>query len=338
MQPNYPPGYGQPTYPPAQPQFQPPQYQQAYQPQPQPIPQYPQQVAPAAAAGNLPSGDFADPRGGGGDLMPRVRHLVGRTVIIEPVRIDENAKGLPDSAGNATSRPAAYANLTVVDGGPIEFGDEVKAGRTIRPNTHRIDAPLRIMNMLISNTWLVNAIRDAMPPMGNGLLLGVIEIGTQGNSPFLLTKVSETVTGQDRPDGQQRREAARQLWERIKAGQFTNPTPVLLTPVAGSAYQQQPQMYGPTPQQYQQQPQYAPVNQVSAAPMPQQAPPAPAGLSPGFDPSQCPPGWDAGQWQAIAANPAQTMAIWQNILSQQAQQQQAPAQAQYAAPDSPPPF
>jgi hypothetical protein len=332
---------------PAAPQFQQPQYGQ-------PVAQ------PQGYPGNLPQGDFADPRaGGGGELAPRVRHMVGRTVIIEPLRVDENAKGMPDANGQATSRPAAYANVTVVDGGPIQFGDEIKSGRQIRPNTHVVNAPYRIMNMMISNTWIVNAIRDALPPLGNGLLLGVIEEGQQGNRPFLLTKCETTVNGQDRPDGAQRREAARQLWQQIKAGQFTNPPIALLQPVAGSAYgqqapaqyapqgyQQAPQMYGPTPQQAGYVPaQYAPqgYQQQSIAPntasmvnaaAPVSAPAAaqqqaPAGLPAGFDVTQVPPGWDAGAWQGFAANPQQAAAIWTNVIAQNpAILNQAPAALQ----------
>lgn len=353
QQPQYaPPGYGYPPQGgqpvPMAPQFAPPQ--------PTPQPTY---TPPAAAQHNagLPQGDFADPRVGGGDLAPRIRHLVGRTIIVEPIRIDENAKGLPDNNGNATVRPAAYAHVTVVDGGPILFGDEIKAGRQIRPNTHQVNAPYRIMNMMISNTWIVNAVRDALPPLGNGLLLGVIEEGTQGNRPFLLTKCESNVDGSDRPDGAQRREAARQLWNAIKAGQFTNPTPVLLQPVAGAGYgapmygQPQPQYappmqpgYVPTP--YGQTPigavhpaYAAAVTEPGAAvhaPQPVSAAPtaaATAGLPPGFDVTQCPPGWDAGQWQAFASNPAQATAIWLNVLSQQ---QPAPAAAPQPAPQPDP--
>lgn len=319
MQPNYqqypPQGYGYPPQggaPVSYPQFQPPA----------PTPQQ-------AVAANLPQGDFADPRGaGGGELAPKIRHMAGdvgsqppkrgRTVIIEPIRIDENAKGLPRPDGTVPVNPCAYANVTIVDGGPIEFGDEWKASRQVRPNTHRSDTPLRIMNMMIGNTWIVNAIRDAMPPLGNGLLLGVIETGTQGNNPFLLTKCEVDVMGNDRPDGAQRREAARQLWQQIKAGTFVNPTPTLLVPQqtydpASYATQGAPIYQAPQPVNTALSPQpWVPQQPIQQAPAPQGA-----GLPPNFDVSQPPPGWDAGAWAPFAANPAQAAAIWTNVLAQQ---------------------
>ncbi len=354
QQPGYPAGYGQPA-----PQSVPPNYggyAVPNAPQPQPAASLPQ---------NLPQGDFADPRTAGGELTPKIRHMAGdiqaqppkrgRTVIIEPLKIDEQAKGLPRPDGTVPINPCAYVNLTIVDGGPIEFGDEWKASRQVRPNTHQVNTPFRCMNMMIGNTWIVNAIRDALPPLGNGLLLGIIETGTQGNNPFLITKCEVDVMGQDRPDGAQRREAARQLWAQIKAGAFTNPTPTLLVPLSTYAPQGQPQpAYGPP--QYQQAPQQvygAPQGYVMPAqPEPsyaQQAPiqpqtasmvnaAAPAGLPPGFDVTQVPPGWDAGAWQPFAANPAQAAAIWANVLSQQGQPAQQPVDPNgqpYAAQGNP---
>lgn len=347
--PNYqqPPGINQPQYyTPNQyvvPQFVPPQHQ----PQPAYAP-----PAPAPAA-NLPQGDFANPRVGGGDPEPRIRHLNGRTVIIEPLRIDENAKGMADASGVAAVRPALYAHVTVVDGGPIAFGNEVKGGSEIKPNDRQVSVPYRINNMIITNTWIVNACRDALPPIGNGLVLGVIVRGTQGNNPFLLNECEKHTDGSPRPDGAQRREAARQLWNAIKAGQFANPTPVLLQPVAGSAYAAAnpyaaPQGYGqpvnpvstvpaaPQPAPYVEQypGQHQQAQAMNAAAIASGTQPAPvASLPPGFDVTQCPPGWDAGQWQAFAANPAQATAIWTNVLQQQQAGQQQPAPAGAPQPD-----
>lgn len=358
MQPNYPAGYGQYAQPapsnvppnyggyvvPNAPQFQPPQYA----PQQQPT------AAPQPIATSLPEGDFSDPSRGG-ELSPKIRHMVGRTVIILPKRIDENAKGMPQPGQEAQTRPCLYADVIVVDGGPIVFGNEINAGRETKPNTHMVNAPYFVRNLMINNTWIVNSCRDALPPLGNGLMLGVIEEGTQGNRPYLLTTVDKHVDASDRHDGAQRRQAAQQLYAAIRAGQFTNPTPTPLTPQPGSTYQsQQPQaQYGgpvqpgqwaggpyptATPAQYSQvappiQPQTTSmVNAVSAvpAPQPQSAPPAAMSVSlpPGFDVTQCPPGWDAGAWQAFAGNPQQATAIWQNVFAQQ----------QHAAPASAPPM
>lgn len=341
MQPNYqppvyPPGYAQPApqqappgygYPvqggapvPMAPQFQPPQYAQ--------LAPVPAQSAPQPGAG-LPDGEFTDPSRGG-ELSPKIRHMVNRTVIIEPLRIDETAKGMPQPGKEAEVRPCLYAHVTIVPGGidksgaplgPVEFGDEIKGGRQTRPNTHVVNAPYRVTNLMINNTWIVQACRDALPPFGNGLMLGVIERGTQGNEPFLLTKVAEHVDGSERPDAAQRLAAAKQLWAQIKAGQFTNPTPTQLQPVAGSAYAQPAPAYQQPPQ-YAAPTQYAPAPQgypaTPAYPVPAQpAPPSTPGVPPGFDVTQCPPGWDVGAWSGFAANPQQAAAIWANIFAQQ---------------------
>lgn len=336
------PGYGQPAAPMA-PQFQPPQYAQPA----------PAQSAPQPGAG-LPDGEFTDPSRGG-ELSPKIRHMVNRTVIIEPLRIDETAKGMPQPGKEAEVRPCLYAHVTIVPGGIdksgaplglIEFGDEIKGGRQTRPNTHAVQAPYRVTNLMINNTWIVQACRDALPPFGNGLMLGVVERGTQGNEPFLLTKVAEHVDGSERPDAAQRLAAAKALWAQIKAGQFANPTPTQLQPVAGSAYAQPAPAYQPQPAQYggpiqpgmvptpygpaptsTVHPAYAaavapPGAQQYGQPV-QSAPPAaapssaPVGLPPGFDVTQCPPGWDAGAWSGFAANPQQAAAIWANIFAQQ---------------------
>ncbi len=332
----YPPQGGAPVPYPTQPQFQQPVYPQGQTMAQQYDRPQDQQIPPQPGLANLPQGEFEDPRVRGGELAPKVRHLAGdvqaqppkrgRTVIILPLKIDENAKGLPRPDGTVPINPCAYVDLIVVDGGPIEFGDEWKASRQVRPNTHRTDAPYRITNTMIGNTWIVNAIREAMPPLGKGLLLGVLETGTQGNNPFLITTCETDAVGQERPDGAQRREAARQLWQLVKAGQFTNPPVVPLQPAPGSAYAQ-PTGYAPQtqPQYAQPQPQYgAQAYGPTHTPQPR---PASAGLPPDFDVTQPPPGWDAGAWQPFAANPTQAAAIWAQVFAsgQMGQPQQAPA-------------
>lgn len=336
MQPNpYPPQY-QPA-PPAN--FIPPQYpaQQAGYPT-----QQQQYGAPAAPDNGDPFGDPSR----GGTLAPRPRHLVGRTVIFECLRVDENSKF------EGQTRPVAYAHMTVVDGGRIEFGDEIKSGRQTRPNTHSIDAPARFANVMISNTWIVNAIRDELPPLKRGLLLGVIVEGKQGNHPYLLTKVTADENGNERPDGEARRAAALNLWRAHESGQWQSPVPQPLAPAGpppgavnygyaqqtanmgynagqGFAYgqgQYVPQQYAQpqsAPQQYPAQyPTGAMVEQQAMQPYsapPAQQQPAPSMLGvPGaaFDVNTPPPGWDAAVWNGFT--PDQRAAVW-------ARQQQQPA-------------
>ena len=242
------------TYPPQQPLQYDPRYANApaYQ-QPAP-PQYggapaPQQSAPPMGGQALPTSAPALGQSGrtGGATAPAPRHLVGRTVIFEPIRIDETTTA-KDNAGNMVSRPTAHYNLTVVDGGPLQYGDNRDHDVSKQHGmTFEVDTPCRFVGVSSDRFGIVNEVRDAIA-RGDLASVGVIVQGTQGNRPFLVTKPGRDLDGKDRPDGDQRFAAATELWSRIFAKDLAwNPTPRSL--VAPPSQQPAQVSYQPQPAQ-----------------------------------------------------------------------------------------
>jgi hypothetical protein len=296
-------------------------------------PQYAPQAAPQAMPAPA-APQFIDPSGGG-MMAPLARHLVGRTLVIEPIRVDDNAKY------QGQAKPVAYANILVVDGGPIEYGDS--QDRNLAHNdpkrrpTHRVNTPCYFRNAMVPNEQLVNSVRGAL---GMGALLGVIQQGTQGQQPYLLTKVERDVLGNERPDAAQRRQLAADTYARLQAGDPLN-QPVLLTPAAvppQPAPTAGPQFYGPTNAQAGYAPTvYAPQGAaafgygqpgyVQNYAAPQSAPPVPAPLA-AHDTSMPAPGWDASMWTQMT--PDQRAQIW----AQYAPQLQVQSQPQGGVPIS----
>lgn len=282
------PNYQQ--YAPAQPAYGQPPVQQQYAPQQPPMGG--QGIAPPAPA-------LGDGGKQGGVRAPKPRHLVGRTVIIEPLRVDETA--MDTSVNPPVNRPEAYFNLTVVDGGPLRYGDnQDRDPAKQRPNTHEVDTPCRFTGVNDRGSQIVAAVREALSNNEAGRL-GVIQQGTMGNRPFMLTKCSTDVEGNARPDGQQRHDAAMALWGKIWADkhaapgaprQFVSPEPrSLVAPAAPQGYGAPPQVnYGP-PQQPPTQPQYAAPVPPAYAPQPAQSPYMPQGYATPNDGAGVPQGY-----------------------------------------------
>lgn len=260
-------GYGY-AYPPAgqQPQYGAPQgtpwMPPAYGGAPAGTP--PQQPAPAPQFGGQglpttppPLGQSAR-TGEGGPKSPQPRHLIGRTVIFEPIRIDETTT-VKNDAGQDVSRPTAYYNLTVVDGGPLTYGDnrsqkiDEQHGMTLETQV-----PARFLNCQSDRWGIVQEIRDTMA-RGELASVGVIvqgTKGTKGSPPFLVTKCARNLDGSERPDGDERFAAATQVWNAIFSKTFTSPEPrSLVAPPTAAAPQVQYQPTAPAgyaSQQYQQ--------------------------------------------------------------------------------------
>ena len=297
---------------------------------------------PAAPAATMPSWDNAEDPSGFGGLFARPRHLVGRVVIYIPKRVDNNAKGMD---GNAKATPNVHGDLIVVDGpSPLLFGDKLKQGGVVeRPNTHSVTVPAFFANVIVGEQEVAKALARAVPPMGNGLMVGVITRGTQGNNPFLL----QTLEMND-----PRRAFARQVYEAYANKTWTPPEFVEIAPTPGSAYNAQaqpPQTPGPQPQQWSQpQGMGGQVTQWGPQPgqMPASAPPAvnpaqwmqPQGgapqapaqqAAPATDDASLPvaPNWDPNQWAALpSVNKRQ---VWDAI---NAMNQQAPQPGNMAGP------
>jgi hypothetical protein len=282
------------TYP-AQPQY-PPGYSPTAYPAP-PQGGYPAAVAQAAPAPNG-ADPFSDPSGGGA-AGPHLRNLDGCTVIVKPNRVDESAQF------KGQSRPTAYYDMVVVDGGTRTFGENLDTGS---PATHRFTAPAYFRNVMGGSVAVVDICRNNP----GGLVVGVVQRGTQGNRPWLVTKTHVDVNGNDRPDGDARRAAARDLWFRIQSGEVGVTTPELLAPGTGAPAQAYVNYANASahpagqPQPALQYPGQPVVYQPASAQQPVSSAPVagPAELPP-------PPGWDAQSWGNFP--PEAKAGIWQQI-------------------------
>ena len=224
---------------------------------------------------------FADP-GRSGGAQPRGRNLVGRTCVWQVTSVDRNAKGL---AGEKKTN--VYANLMVLDGGPLEYGDNQSHDPSEqRPATHRVDTPAYFPGVIIGESEMVRALADLDPTFAqNSLCLGVVVRGTTGNFPFMITKVGMNLDKTPRPDAAERTRRAASFWAAFTAGTWTPPVPVEIRPSAPQGtmaqYVSTPVVETQTPPQFSQGQQPAPaVDPAYAAWLASQrpsVPPAPAG-------------------------------------------------------------
>lgn len=334
--------------------------QQTYAPQQYPA--YPQQQYPAPAAAPapaptqgaaLPAVPPPPPRlstGGSGGAWPKMRNLVDRLIIVEPIRVDETAT---DKAGK--SRPEAYFHLTVCNGGPLRYGDSEEEGSP-RPHTHEVDTPVRFTNVNSYSYGFVQAVRDGLAA-GEPGRIGVVQRGTMGNKPYLITRPGTDVLGNARPNGDALFAEGMAIWTKIwnaKHGgePFVSPTPRSLVAAPAQPAPQVSYQQPAAAQQYAQygvanpyqpltsheaaagvaQPAYQPQQQYAYAPQqPQQGytpgtvPPQPAAPTP----AQLPPGVEA--WLASLPAEQQAGARAQFL----AQQGGAAAQQQPAGPAGP---
>jgi hypothetical protein len=269
------PQYQQPQgYAPQAPYQQPPQ---GYAPQQPPQPSYPQQIPaapqqPAYGGGQGVAPPMPTPSDGvqvGGTMSPKMRHLLGRTVIIEPKRVEETGVG-----DDGKPRYEAYFDLTVVDGGPLQYGDNQDRLKpeNNRPNTREVETPYRFTGCSDNGFGFVQAVRTALDS-NEAAKIGVVEQSTVGRRPYVLTMTSAHHDGSDRTDGRARFDAAMALWAKIWADrhaapgaprQLVSPEPrnLVAPPPAAAA---QPQINYGAPAQ----PSYAPQpQQAYAATMP----------------------------------------------------------------------
>jgi hypothetical protein len=275
---------------------------------PQPVQMAPGQqfVQPQMQQGQAPAVPglaFQDPSRGVGSGTPAPRHLLGRTIIMVPKRVDENAKY------DGQSRPNAYVDLYVIDGGPITYGDsEDKANP--RPPTHTVATPCFFPNVMIGNDAFVSEVRSKLGPNGQptGLSVGVV-VKPQGKRYYAMTPCSTDENRNDRPDGDARRQAAQDIYMRHQSGEWTPPVP---TPLGQVAPPQAPQVnysQPPQAQQFNYAPQSAPPVQqgwpVTDAAQQQ----APQGVPGSMPPA---PGWEANPaWLQFTQE--QQMSIWQSV-------------------------
>lgn len=238
--------YPQPGYPqahqmahggyPAQPGYAPQGVPQQYAP----APQYGAPAAPANIGQGIPTPPPPMPQlhdGGssGGAASPKMRHLVNRTIIVIPKRIDDSKINTEQGSQNyGKPQPEAYFDLVVVDGGPLRYGDnQSRDPSKQRPNTHEIDTPCVFRGANDYGFGFVQAVREALDS-GEAGRVGVVQQGTRGNFPYLITKCGVDVEGNARPDGDARFAAAMELFGKLWRDQhaapnapreFVNPTP-----------------------------------------------------------------------------------------------------------------
>jgi hypothetical protein len=290
-----------------------------------------------------PQGDvdpFAPIPATGGSGLPGARHLEGRVIIVKPIRVDETTLGFDKK----TPAPTLIADIIVVDGGPLVYGDQVNnAGQQLKPPTHRIETPCMFRGWLDSHPFIVGPCRD-MLRAGQPVTVGIIERGTQGNRPYFLVETHTDVDRKPRTDPSfaARRTNAINLFNAFQTGQWKSPEPVELNPQPAAAPAVAQPWGGLSAQQFTQnaqafnQPAQAPAQgwgaqPAAAAPLAGQqawqatasaqapAPVAPAGPAM-RDLSQPAPGFE-GFWSTFTET--QKMQIWQ--AQPQAQQQPAPA-------------
>lgn len=255
------PQYGQPY--PGMPQ-QPPQAPQSYPgatvtyPAP-PVPQQPPSPVTSPAGGGQALGPGAAPAlvnnsQSGGTVAPKARHLVGRTVIIEPVRMQ---RAMNQETNEEVDE--AVFHLTVVDGGPLQYGDnQSKNASKRRPNTHEVATPCRFTAVSDMGWGFTSVVRDALDA-GQPARVGVIEVSPHGKNPYKLYSCEVLPDDNPRPDGQRRFQVATELWNKIwqdkhaapgAPRQFVSPEPRSLVAPPAGAQQPQPQVnYGAPAQQ-----------------------------------------------------------------------------------------
>lgn len=263
---------------------------------------------------------FVDPDAPGAVLAPAIRELEGRTVFVQPERIDYQVPGV---GKDAKPQDRITATITVCDGGPLYFGSKQQPVPT--PATHVIQTPATFTGVFISQQNIVASLKKALPSQANpnaGVVLGVIQRGqtaTVGNNaPWNLVALE----GND-----PRRHQAGAVLSAIVQRTFVNPEP---TPLQGAPAQPQghvanPQSFtqaGGNPQvQYPQQPTQPQgtgpggFHMPNATPQPQSAPPAPA--APAMTYEQ----WLATQQPAQPSIPAApqgwTEDIWRGLTDEQ---------------------
>jgi hypothetical protein len=213
---------------------------------------------------------FADPSAVGG-TRPAIRDLVGRVVVIRPTRYEPSAPAV--KPGETQER--VTADILIVTGGPLEFGGNLVTAN--KPHTHRVQTPYLAKGVYISNTNIVNSVKDMT---GKAPVLGRVAIGvtnTPGNNaPYNLLTVAQT---------EPEYALAGQLYAQVLNDTFVNPTPETIgaAPVAAPA-----QNVGQLQQQIAQA-----TTQVQAG--------GPVPAAPTLDPAAAFQAWLASQQQTVPA-------------------------------------
>lgn len=244
---------------------------------------------------------FDDPAPIGG-ARPRPRDMVNRTVFVQPLLVE---RVLKPGTKTGEMQDRITANVTVIDGGPLDFGGTPEKDVPV-PHTMRVAVPFTAEGVFISQVNIVQALRRALPsaarPQG-GIVVGFLEFGKQSDPqksvPINLSEIQPT---------DPRRAAAGAVLQSIISGTFVNPEPVEIVAAAAPPAAPTPAMDpGYTAYLAAQQQQAAlgapPVDpQYAAYLAAQQAAAAPAPAIP------TPPGWSPEVWKTLTLAQQQSIA------------------------------
>lgn len=277
----------------------------------------------------------------GGEPRPSISELNGRLVVLVPHRIDESTVDTFSKVEPKPAKPTLYADVIVLDGGPLNYNAAPKASPPRPYPTHVVQVPAEFLNLTLQHPNIVNSCRGAV---GRGIVQGIIEQGissTPGNNaPWNLAKLAE---------GDPRRQIV-QAYVQGKANGTARPNQP--QPLNAAPQQPVPSPYLPQPQAVQNvqpqmtQPQFGqPQPMMPAAQGFAQAQQAPMQPQPQYGQPQAP--WNpAAQQFAQPAQQAYQMpddapvpgfeAIWPTLTPEMKQQVRAQAGQQQQAPQGQP--
>lgn len=287
-----------------------PQYQQyptqtgypAYPQAPQSYPQAPQQVQPPQQSQFVMPNMVEPTGGGGGDIAPLPRHLIGRAVIILPTAYDPNNK-----TPNGGIKPRATVDFVVANidpqGNPlppIEYGDSQARDSTARPNCLRLDAPVAEF----TGAWWTNdqVVKALAPLVGSGnIMLARLRLGDSTNRPPLLEPLAQDDVA---------RQALSAAWQQrtLQPGSLKRSVGAGITEINGGPPARQPADPAQVAQQYGSAAQQA---HYGGPPMPPQPgaqvhypmPPQPGqGPAAGMPAAAAQAGWTQAAWDAAPPN------------------------------------
>lgn len=147
--------------------------------------------------------------GGDFDVTPQARDLIGRLLIVKPVKFEaQRLTGFDDekNPGQKKRQDTVWADVLVLDaghlgltGGILEYGGDGKA----KPNTDRITTPAFFPSVLFGQSLIVAFLKSEMDDATYpGFSLGVIYLsdkGRQGNPPIVLGPVKTDQWDRPRP-------------------------------------------------------------------------------------------------------------------------------------------
>lgn len=242
---------------------------------------------------------LASPAGGGEGLSPR--NLIGRACLMIVRTYDANAQ----YGGNR--RPTVTADVYVLDGGPLSYGDQQRPAVT--PPTMQVQTPAFFSNVIMSGGWAdrVGQHAGTNQPIGGRWRYG--DRNDKGNPAIMFVELGGDLDPQKAHGPAVADALIDLLMAHRGAGNsgkrpdqpnpfgesWTPPTPVSLIPQNGAPVGAYP---GATPAGATVN--YGPPKLPGAPSLPGAAPALPqAPVNPGWDPRLTQFGWSAEQWAGL---------------------------------------